>query len=75
MMQHRKNKHSSQVKTCLRYSENQCGRKAESCWFKHELQAEFKEINENVAEHEKDNQDKVFREVTEDLDPPINQKD
>ena len=60
MMKHRKREHFDIVKPCFQYSQNTCRFKDILCWFKHE------EENKNS-----DNMNVDFREVSEDLDPPI----
>ena len=67
MMKHRKRDHWGIVKLCLQYSKNNCRFKDEQCWFKHELEIEINEDQENLEEQfDDDKMETVFREVSED---------
>ena len=71
MMRHRKIKHSDRVRPCSQFSQNNCRFKSESCWFQHEKVTEIPDDNINEHNVNNDNLEKVFRKVSEDLDPPI----
>ena len=74
MMLHKKQKHRHLVRTCIDNIDKKCTLNDESCWFKHE-EASLKQT-ENVddkkdEEEEKTQQKSVFRQVLENLEPPI----
>ena len=74
MMKHRKRKHSNLIKHCTEFSLNKCRFKDEQCWFKHQTEEKLEDNHEELEEEKKDDDmEQVFREVTEDLDPPIEQ--
>ena len=74
MMKHRKRKHSNLIKHCTEFSLNKCRFKDEQCWFKHQTEDKLEDNHEELEEEKKDDDmEQVFREVTEDLDPPIEQ--
>ena len=72
MMKHRKRNHSHLIKPCNAFSQNKCRFKDDLCWFKHQSEDQLKDNTEELEEEKKDDyMEKVFREVSEDLDPPI----
>ena len=73
MMKHRKLEHIKSVKTCTQFQQNNCRFKNEACWFSHEVEYDNTgdKIHEPSEGNKKDNFEKVFQEVSEDLDPPL----
>ena len=74
MMKHRKRDHSNIVKLCSQYQQNRCRFQNESCWFKHENETENPHEERNNDEAKNEQPEMVFRPVSEDLDPPIRNK-
>ena len=66
MMIHRKKFHAELVRKCLKYVQNECYFKNDSCWFIH---AEEMDTDEN--EGKKEESEEVFCDVSENLKPPI----
>ena len=77
MLNHRKNKHESLVRICDNFKDNNCRRQNKFCWFIHKDE----EIDTESMEKKNNNKDKdvnevegsslVFQKVTENLKPPI----
>ena len=71
LMSHRKKDHNKFVKMCTQFSQNSCRFKENDCWYKHESEDENYEDETNPKCTEKEDKEKVFQKVSEDLDPPI----
>ena len=76
LMLHRKKEHGDIVGLCKEAKNKSCKFSIERCWFKHEI--ETKTDNKNEKEREEMEKELVFRNVSDNLDPPlgasINQK-
>ena len=76
MMLHRKNYHKELVRKCDKLSQNRCTFQAQYCWFideDMEVEQNTKD-NENTMEAEVEEIKSVFRNVKEDLKPPLKMK-
>ena len=68
-MLHRKKEHGHIVGLCKEAQKQNCKFSIERCWFKHEI--ETKNDNENEKEREEMEKELVFRNVSDNLDPPL----
>ena len=77
MMAHRKMHHQSTVKMCSQFLNGTCRFKEQSCWFIHEGEDgnDTAEKNERKNKDETEKPEQVFRKVSEDLEPPILEKE
>ena len=75
LMSHRKKDHNKFVKMCTQFSQHSCRFKETDCWYKHESENENEEDEDEDETSrkctEKEDMEKVFQKVSEDLDPPI----
>ena len=69
MMLHRKKEHSGIVGLCKDVQDKNCKFSNERCWFKHEI--ELKNDSKNEKETEEMDTELVFRNVSDNLDPPL----
>ena len=76
MMIHRKKAHNRLIKSCTQYALGMCRFKQESCWFEHGQEDTVERNKENIPENvEKDETEQVFQKVSENLKPPIKNKE
>ena len=71
MMVHRKKEHGSIIKPCNLYQDNSCRFTNESCWFRHNLENDDNNIQEEDVDDEQMETDSVFQKVWENLKPPL----
>ena len=74
MMMHKKQKHPSIVRYCNLYLDDKCRFNDQSCWYRHLRAHEDSSEGEKSDAAGEKNEQEVFREVQEDLDPPIANK-
>ena len=65
-MIHRKKEHTTAVKNCNKFKENNCRFGNDDCWFIHVLKTHI-----NQEQKDAKPEDSVFRGVKENLKPPI----
>ena len=68
MMVHRKKYHPENLRQCKQFQSNACRFKEESCWFIHQLE------KDTVHSEEKMETDSVFQKVSQNLVPPLYNK-
>ena len=70
MMAHRKKEHSSLIRKCLQFKENNCRFEEKSCWFMHDDVKE-EDIPEEVEKESENVSDSYFRMASANPKPPI----
>jgi hypothetical protein len=76
MMTHRKKTHKRLIKACTQYALGTCRFRQESCWFEHgSVDTNESKMEDNSENEEKDETEQVFQKVSENLKPPIKNKE
>ena len=74
MMLHKKEKHGHLVRSCIDHIDNKCTFNDKSCWFRHDeafLEQTKEDSIKDDKEEDETKQISVFRQVLENLEPPI----
>ena len=72
IMIHRRKEHGKLVGLCRMFQNQNCKFVSENCWFKHEMEDKTNRKNENKKEEIEE--ESVFQNVLDDLDPPLGQR-